>query len=372
MEETDFVSPKLTKSETTQKLKSHPSSSTRGGGSKNTRKHHPTPSAAGEGGSNNTRKHHPTPPAAGEGGEGGSETITNSRPQEKAVPTILESTTQLPPPQEKAVPTILESTTQLPPPQEKAVPVILETITKLPRPQEKAVPTILESTTQLPAAGEGGSKILESTTQLPPPQEKAVPVILETITKLPRPQEKAVPTILESTTHSPRFLETAAGQVAFRLLCHDHTAGGVIGSSGSIIKHLETLTGSKIRFEESIPNCHERVINIVGDAVVGRTISVGTSEEYEMVDVSKAQEGLMRVFERVLEVEGNAGNNGNEDNKHNSNGLISCRLLAQKGQIGGLIGKRGKILDGIRKSSGQRFGFLRRSRFLLVQALKRS
>ncbi|KAL0367901.1 UNVERIFIED_CONTAM: hypothetical protein Scaly_1009000 [Sesamum calycinum] len=238
MEETDFVSPKLTKSETTQKLKSHPSSSTRSGGSKNTRKHHPTPSAAGEGGSNNTRKHHPTPP-----------------PQEKAVP--------------------------------------------------KAPPNS-------PRRREGGSNNTRKHHPAPP----------------------------------------AAVQVAFRLLCHDHTAGGVIGSSGSIIKHLETLTGSKIRFEESIPNCHERVINIVGDAVVGRTISVGTSEEYEMVDVSKAQEGLMRVFERVLEVEGNAGNNGNEDNKHNSNGLISCRLLAQKGQIGALIGKRGKILDGIRKSSG--------------------
>ncbi|KAL0449502.1 UNVERIFIED_CONTAM: KH domain-containing protein HEN4 [Sesamum latifolium] len=71
-----------------------------------------------------------------------------------------------------------------------------------------------------------------------------------------------------------------------------------------------------------------------------------------MVDVSKAQEGLMRVFERVLEVEGNAGNNENDDNEQNSNGLTSCRLLAPTGQIGALIGKRGKTVDGIRKSSG--------------------
>ncbi|XP_011099966.1 KH domain-containing protein HEN4 isoform X2 [Sesamum indicum] len=213
MEDTDFVSQKLTKSETTQQIKNHPSSSARGGGSKNTRKHHPTPPAAGEGGSSNTRKPHPPPPAA--------------------------------------------------------------------------------------------------------------------------------------------------GQVAFRLLCHDHSAGGVIGSSGSIIKHLETLTGSKIRFEERTPNCHERVINIVGDAVVERKISVGRSEKYEMVDVSKAQEGLMRVFERVLEVEGNGGNNENEDNEKNSNGLISCRLLAPTGQIGALIGKRGKIVDGIRKRSGAKIRVLK-------------
>ncbi|KAL0379023.1 UNVERIFIED_CONTAM: hypothetical protein Sradi_3207800 [Sesamum radiatum] len=278
MEETAFPSQKSTKSETTQKLKNHPSSSARGGGSKNTRKHHPTPPAAGEGCSNNTRKHHPAPPA-----------------QDKAVPTILESTNQLPPPQEKAVPTILESTIQLPPPAGQGG----SNSTRKHHPAP-------------PAAGQGGSNSTRKHHPAPP----------------------------------------VAGQVAFRLLCHDHTAGGVIGSSGSVIKHLETLTGSKIRFEEGTPNCHERVINIVGDAVVGRKISVGRSEEYEMVDVSKAQEGLMRVFERVLEVEANAGNNKNEDNEHNSNGLITCRLLAPAGQIGALIGKRGKVVDGIRRSSG--------------------
>lgn len=153
----------------------------------------------------------------------------------------------------------------------------------------------------------------------------------------------------------------AAGQVTFRLLCHVHTAGGVIGSSGSIIKHLETLTGSKIRFEEGIPNCHERVINIVGDAALEKKISVGGGEEEGMVDVSKAQEGLMRVFERVLEVEGNARNNENEDNhEHHSNGSIGCRLLAPTGQIGALMGKGGKIVDGIRKSSGAKIRVLKK------------
>ncbi|KAK4417009.1 KH domain-containing protein HEN4 [Sesamum alatum] len=181
MEETAFPSQKLTKSETTQKLKNPRSSAARGGGSNNTKKHHRASPAAGQGGSNNTRKHHPAPP----------------------------------------------------------------------------------------------------------------------------PQDK------------------------WRSACYATTT---------------LLAG--------VPNCHERVINIVGDAVVERKISVGRSQENEMVDVSKAQEGLMRVFERVLEVEGNAGNNENEDNEHHSNGLISCRLLAPNGQIGALIGKRGKIVDGIRKSTG--------------------
>ncbi|KAI3451262.1 hypothetical protein Pfo_007927 [Paulownia fortunei] len=152
----------------------------------------------------------------------------------------------------------------------------------------------------------------------------------------------------------------ADGQVAFRLLCHVHTAGGVIGSSGSIIKHLETVTGSKIRFEEGLPNCHERVINIVGEAALEKKISVGGGKEDEMVDVSKAQEGLIRVFERVLEVEGNAGNNENKDNnKHHSNGFIGCRLLVPTGQIGAVMGKGGKIVHGIRKSSGAKIRVLK-------------
>lgn len=146
----------------------------------------------------------------------------------------------------------------------------------------------------------------------------------------------------------------SAGQVAFRMLCHVHTAGGVIGNSGSIIKQLETLTGSKIRFEEGLPNCHQRVVNIVGDAALERMISVGGGgEEDGTVNVSKAQEGLMRVFERVLEVEGNTGENENgEDKEHRNNGLTGCRLLAPTVKIGALMGKGGKIVDAIRKSTG--------------------
>lgn len=149
------------------------------------------------------------------------------------------------------------------------------------------------------------------------------------------------------------------GQVAFRLLCHVHTAGGVIGNSGSVIKQLETLTGSKIRFEESLPNCHERVINIVGDAAVEKKMSVGGGQEDEMADLSKAQAGLLRVFERVLEVEGNTRNFENEDTERRSNEITVCRLLAQTGKIGALMGKGGKVVDGIRKRSGAKVRVLK-------------
>ncbi|CAI9780897.1 unnamed protein product [Fraxinus pennsylvanica] len=156
------------------------------------------------------------------------------------------------------------------------------------------------------------------------------------------------------------------GQAAFRLLCRLHTAGGVIGSSGSIIKRLEALSGVKIRIEKGLPNCHERVINIVGDATVKKKISIigslknGGNEDKEMVEVevSKAQEGLIRVFERILEVQG-GGENENDDINSNSKGLIGCRLLAAAGQIGAVLGKGGKIVNGIKNNSGAKISILK-------------
>lgn len=138
------------------------------------------------------------------------------------------------------------------------------------------------------------------------------------------------------------------GQVHFRLLCHVSTAGGVIGNSGGLIRQLEAQTGCRIRFEEPLPNCHERVVNIIGDSVIDRKIGIsydGSTEEVELVEVSRAQEGLFRVYERVLQVEGNGG-------------AVGCRLLAISGQIGALMGKGGVIVNGIRKSTGAKIKVL--------------
>ncbi|KAK4367031.1 hypothetical protein RND71_014911 [Anisodus tanguticus] len=137
------------------------------------------------------------------------------------------------------------------------------------------------------------------------------------------------------------------GQVNFRLLCHVNNAGGVIGNSGNVIKNLETQTGCKIRFEDPLPNCHERVINITGDSNIDKKIRINYNNS-EVVEVSRAQEGLIRVYERVSEVEGNDG------------GVLGCRLLGIKGQIGALMGKGGTIVDGIRKSTGAKIKVLKK------------
>ncbi|CAK9159933.1 unnamed protein product [Ilex paraguariensis] len=151
----------------------------------------------------------------------------------------------------------------------------------------------------------------------------------------------------------PKPLDTSitlqAGQVVFRLLCHVINAGGVIGSSGAIVKRLEHLTGAKILVEDTIPNCHERVINIIGDAAIDKKIAVDVRDENLIEgceEVSQAQEGLIRVFERVLEVERNNG------------GVIGCKLLVGNGQIGAVMGKGGRIISEIQKTTGAKIRVL--------------
>ncbi|XVF44865.1 hypothetical protein PTKIN_Ptkin02bG0158100 [Pterospermum kingtungense] len=153
-------------------------------------------------------------------------------------------------------------------------------------------------------------------------------------------------------------LHVPPGHVAFRLLCHVSRVGGVIGKSGSVIKQLQQVTGSKIRIEESPPESPDRVITVIGPNAVNTKIvlnlgSLGNGDATgveEEIDVSKAQEALVRVFERILEVA--AESNGA------ALGMVSCRLLAEVKQVGSVIGKGGKVVEKIREDTGSKIRVL--------------
>ncbi|OUZ99752.1 K Homology domain [Macleaya cordata] len=154
------------------------------------------------------------------------------------------------------------------------------------------------------------------------------------------------------------------GHVAFRLLCHASKIGGVIGKSGSIVKLFQQETGAKIRVEDPINDCDERLILIVAPENPKKKIRLkrsneeedrGSEEEEQQYDVSPAQEALVKVFDRVLDVDAEmegifplpaAG------------GVVSCRILADTTQIGSVIGKGGKIVEKIRKESGAKIRVL--------------
>ena len=71
----------------------------------------------------------------------------------------------------------------------------------------------------------------------------------------------------------------------------------------------------------------------------------------EEVEVSAAQEAVLRVFERILEVAA-------EVEGVPPGGVVSCRLLAETSQVGSVIGKGGKVVEKIRKDSGSKIKVL--------------
>lgn len=66
----------------------------------------------------------------------------------------------------------------------------------------------------------------------------------------------------------------------------------------------------------------------------------------EAFQVSAAQEALIRVFERILDVAAESN-----EALARSGGVVSCRLLAEKSQAGSVIGKGGKVIENIRKET---------------------
>lgn len=166
-----------------------------------------------------------------------------------------------------------------------------------------------------------------------------------------------VPAVVNNSHLPPQPL---ARRVVFRLLCHASRVGGVIGKSGSIIRQLQQDTSAKIHVDVSAPNDHNRLIVVVAPASVNKRIRLlgpigdnQRNEEIDEIEVSAAQEALVRVFERVIEV--TVENNGLVLGVEN---VVSCRLLVKGNQVGALIGKGGKVIDTIRRENGCRIKVL--------------
>ncbi|KAL6269828.1 hypothetical protein ACE6H2_026739 [Prunus campanulata] len=154
----------------------------------------------------------------------------------------------------------------------------------------------------------------------------------------------------------PPHLSVPPGHVAFRMLCHASRIGGVIGKSGSVIKQLQQATGAKIRIEEAQVESPDRVVVVVAPSAIRskiwlrtpglENVNVGGGGGEEEIEVSKAQEALLRVFERILEVAAETGAIPADV------GVVSCRFLAEAAQVGSVIGKGGKVVEKIRKETG--------------------
>ncbi|ERN07461.1 KH domain-containing protein HEN4 isoform X2 [Amborella trichopoda] len=205
----------------------------------------------------------------------------------------------------------------------------------------------------------------------------------------------ATPKRRVSSFKSPPPLKITVGETLFRILCPANKTGGVIGKGGGIIKQFRDETGAKIRIEEPVPGCDERVILIIapspehlkkhsGDEVARNEDSVeevaGKEEGGEAeVEISPAQKALVRVFERILQVDGEREERiEREEDLERDNGeqkvsvvpdSVVCRLLAPGNQVGCVLGKGGKVVEKIRQESGAQIRVLSKEQLPLSAAL---
>ncbi|CAH2073403.1 unnamed protein product [Thlaspi arvense] len=146
--------------------------------------------------------------------------------------------------------------------------------------------------------------------------------------------------VFGSPARSPPLspLWVAPAHVKFRILCPESRAGAVIGYCGSVINQIKQLTRSKIRVEDAPLGSPDRVVTVVAHGDSGSRVKLddGYGEEEE-VEVSRAQEALIRVFEALIEGFGT--------------GTVSCRLLMEASHVGAVKGAGGEIVEMIMKET---------------------
>ncbi|MCE3050685.1 hypothetical protein HAX54_047885 [Datura stramonium] len=187
------------------------------------------------------------------------------------------------------------------------------------------------------------------------------------------PSSSTPPSNSFRTPPNPPFLKLSPGETFFRILCPADKIGGVIGKGGATIRQLREETGAKIRIDDSLSGCDERVIVIIADSTKKDAAAVTQSssdtanfnvEELPNSAVndesSQAQRALIRILERIFKVdeEWNAvqsegeGRKGEFSDVRSPQGVVVCRLLAPSNQVGCVLGRGGKIIEKIRQEAG--------------------
>ncbi|KAF7809402.1 KH domain-containing protein HEN4 [Senna tora] len=171
-----------------------------------------------------------------------------------------------------------------------------------------------------------------------------------------------VPTFKRTSNRAKRpVFKVLPGQIGFRLLCHASIVGGLIGNAGAIVSQLRRQTACIIHCIDPISFTDDRVILVIGSLSPRKSITlVGVAGEDDGcekdVEVSNAQEAILRVFERVWEMEAEKGASASASKA--INGEVCCKLLAHTSQIGAVVGKGGKNITTMRNNSGSKIRIL--------------
>ncbi|KAG6523578.1 hypothetical protein ZIOFF_013439 [Zingiber officinale] len=169
-------------------------------------------------------------------------------------------------------------------------------------------------------------------------------------------------------------IKAPPGATMFRILCPASKSGSFVGDSGEIVARIQKETGAKIRLEEIVSGCDERVILITGsekDAALGNepkkedeesAENVGESEDSSAPESTKVDEGppllvnaLLLIFERIIE---NEPDNEVDEEENKKQTTVSSRLLILPNQVGCLHGKGGSVIKQISADSGAQIRIL--------------
>ncbi|PNY06405.1 KH domain-containing protein at4g18375-like protein [Trifolium pratense] len=180
-----------------------------------------------------------------------------------------------------------------------------------------------------------------------------------------------------------------SASVVFRLLCPATRIGGVIGKGGSIISQIRHETGVKVKIEEPVPGCEERVITFLssdkesedGSGELGKEVNnndegegkddegKGNGDDNEdkdsvSVEDSQSEKGystatILRavtlVFDRMVEGILDIGEAGDESVKGS---YFALRLLILSNQVGCIMGKGGSVIKRMSAESGAQIRIL--------------
>lgn len=208
----------------------------------------------------------------------------------------------------------------------------------------------------------------------------------------------------QKTQNQP--VKSSPGSFVFRLLCPASKTGGVIGKGGTIISEIRQQTGAKVRVEETVPGCDERVVVIAGsdkdaeattdpsqedggeeankDKQHGDEMEQSESNENKESDkavdsksdnavdsksdkgTSSVQKAMLLVFERIIEGELETGV-ADEDCTNNSSVIL--RLLVLSAQVGCLLGKGGSVIKQMSAESGAQIRILPKDKLPLCASV---
>ncbi|KAK1415937.1 hypothetical protein QVD17_31725 [Tagetes erecta] len=133
----------------------------------------------------------------------------------------------------------------------------------------------------------------------------------------------------------------------YRYLCPNRKIGSIIGRGGDIVKQLRSDTRAKIRINETVLGCEERVIIVYSSSE--ETNGFGEDDDL----VSPAQDALFKVHDRIIAEEPPV------DDQFDGMQLVTVRMLVPADQIGCVIGKGGQVVQNIRNETHAQIRILR-------------